>query len=72
ILDVAGKTESLGKQTGADASRNKPTFPSVLGLAESQRRALGLHEQALVALTLFGEAAEPLRWLSEYIVSREN
>jgi farnesyl diphosphate synthase len=72
ILDVAGETESLGKQTGADASRNKPTFPSILGLAESQRRAQDLHLQALEALLPFGDAAEPLCWLSEYIVSREN
>lgn len=72
ILDVTGHTESLGKQAGADASRNKPTYPSLLGLEESRRRALDLHQQALAALTLFGDAAEPLSWLSEYIVSREN
>ena len=72
ILDVAGETESLGKQTGADASRNKPTFPSLLGLAESRRRAEDLHLQALAALSPFGEAAEPLRWISEYIITRQN
>ncbi|HEX6549646.1 MAG TPA: farnesyl diphosphate synthase [Gammaproteobacteria bacterium] len=72
ILDVAGETESLGKQTGADASRNKPTFPSLLGLAESRRRAEDLHLQALAALSPFGDAAEPLRWISEYIITRQN
>jgi len=72
ILDVVGKTEDLGKHTGADASRNKPTYPSLLGLEESHRRALDLHQQALAALAPFGDAAEPLRWLSEYIVSRQS
>lgn len=72
ILDVAGETASLGKQTGADASRNKPTFPSILGLAESRRRAEALHLEALDALAPFGDAAEPLRWLSEYIITRQN
>jgi farnesyl diphosphate synthase len=72
ILDVAGETAALGKQTGADASRNKPTFPSILGLAESRRRAEALHLEALDALSAFGEAAEPLRWLSEYIITRQN
>jgi len=71
ILDVTGKTEALGKQAGADASRNKPTYPSLLGLEESRRRALDLHQQALAALAPFGASAEPLSWLSEYIVNRE-
>ncbi|HEX5339960.1 MAG TPA: farnesyl diphosphate synthase [Gammaproteobacteria bacterium] len=72
ILDVAGETGALGKHTGADASRNKPTYPSLLGIEDSRRRALDLHHQALAALAPFGNAAEPLAWLSEYIVSREN
>ena len=32
ILDVEGSTEDLGKTAGADAARDKPTYPSVLGL----------------------------------------
>jgi geranylgeranyl diphosphate synthase, type II len=71
ILDVEGETSSLGKQTGVDASLNKPTYPSVLGLEESRRRANDLHQAALVALAPFGEAAAPLAWLSEYIVTRD-
>jgi geranylgeranyl diphosphate synthase, type II len=70
ILDVEGETAALGKQTGADASRNKPTYPSVLGLEESRRHARDLHQAALAALEPFGQAAEPLAWLSEYIVTR--
>ena len=31
ILDVEGKTEEIGKTSGADAARAKPTYPSVLG-----------------------------------------
>jgi geranylgeranyl diphosphate synthase type II len=70
ILDVEGETAALGKQTGADVSRNKPTYPSVLGLEESRRHARDLHQAALAALETFGDAAEPLAWLSEYIVTR--
>ena len=70
ILDVEGETAALGKHTGADASLNKPTYPSVLGLEESRRHARALHHAALVALAPFGEASEPLAWLSEYIVTR--
>ncbi|MDE2091288.1 MAG: (2E,6E)-farnesyl diphosphate synthase [Gammaproteobacteria bacterium] len=70
ILDVEGETAALGKHTGADASHNKPTYPSVLGLEEARRHAHDLHHAAVTALALFGEASEPLAWLSEYIVTR--
>ena len=72
ILDVEGETETLGKKTGADSARHKPTYPSILGLAKSKQRALQLRDDAVAALGPLGEAAEPLRWLAEYIVSREN
>ncbi|MBU6469543.1 MAG: (2E,6E)-farnesyl diphosphate synthase [Gammaproteobacteria bacterium] len=72
ILDVEGETAALGKQAGADASLNKPTYPSVLGLAESRERAQSLHHSALEALKPFGAVAQPLAWLSEYIVTRKH
>jgi len=72
ILDVEGETTALGKHSGADAALNKPTYPSVLGLEESHRRARDLHHAAVDALVPLGEAAEPLAWLSEYIVTRSN
>ena len=72
ILDVEGETQTLGKKAGADSALNKPTFPSILGLEKSKRRALELKQDALDALAPFGEAAEPLKYLAEYIVSREN
>jgi geranylgeranyl pyrophosphate synthase len=62
----------LGKQAGADSARNKPTYPSVLGLERSKQRAVELKDEALRALAPIGEAARPLIWLAEYIVSREN
>src|SRR5579863_8564089 len=72
ILDVEGETETLGKQVGADSARHKPTYPSILGLEKSKRRALDLKEDAVAALAPLGEAAAPLQWLAEYIVSRDN
>jgi geranylgeranyl diphosphate synthase, type II len=72
ILDVEGKTETLGKQAGADSARNKPTYPSILGLNQSKQRAVELRDQAMSALAPLGEAAASLIWLAEYIVSRES
>ena len=71
VLDVEGETAVLGKAAGADSALGKPTYPSVLGLAESRRRALSLHERALARLSGFGASADTLRMLSEYVVTRK-
>jgi len=70
ILDVTGNTEQLGKETGADSALNKPTYPSLLGLAGARERARELHQAALDSLDGLDESADPLRWLSRYIVDR--
>jgi geranylgeranyl diphosphate synthase type II len=72
ILDVEGETAKLGKQAGADSARNKPTYPSILGLERSRARALALRDDAVGVLAPFGGAAEPLIWLANYIVERES
>jgi farnesyl diphosphate synthase len=72
VLDVLGETATLGKVAGADAARGKPTYPSVLGLAESQRLAREYCDQAVAALRELGEAASPLLQLAEYVVNRSN
>ncbi len=72
ILDVTGDTATLGKTQGADSARNKPTFPSVIGLDASREKALELHHGALQALSIFGEEAEILRYISAWFVERES
>ena len=70
ILDVIGNTDTLGKPQGSDIERNKPTFPSVIGLEASREKALELHQKALEALSIFGEEAEILRYISAWFVER--
>ena len=70
ILDVTGNTAQLGKEAGADSALNKPTYPSLLGLAGARERARELHQAALDSLDGLDENAEPLRWLARYIVDR--
>jgi geranylgeranyl diphosphate synthase type II len=72
ILDVTGDTETLGKPQGSDRERNKPTFPSIIGLAASREKALELHQGALDALSIFGEEAEILRYISAWFVERKH
>ncbi len=70
ILDVTTETATLGKTQGADLARGKPTYPALLGLEEAQERARALVERARVRLRPFGERAEVLRWLADYVVRR--
>jgi farnesyl diphosphate synthase len=70
ILDVEGSTEDLGKTAGADAARDKPTYPSVLGLDIAKTRARELQRRACDRLALFGGRANILAWLAAFVVDR--
>ena len=70
ILDVEGSTEDLGKTAGSDAARDKPTYPSVLGLEIAKTRARELQRRACDRLTLFGGRANILAWLASFVVDR--
>ncbi len=72
ILDVTSDTVTLGKTQGADSARNKPTFPSIIGLHASREKAQELHQNALQALSIFGEEADILRYISAWFVERSN
>ncbi len=70
ILDLTATTEELGKSVKSDLKKEKVTYPALLGLDESRRRAEVLLDEALMALESFGDSAETLRFLAKYIVHR--
>ena len=72
ILDVEADTATLGKPQGSDLAKDKPTYTSLLGLDGAKAKAMALHQEALLSLQEFGHEAEPLRWLSSYIVERSH
>ncbi len=72
ILDVTGDTATLGKTSGADAARAKPTYPSLLGLAGAQQKANALIDEAIAALAPLGEPAAPLADLAHYMIERDH
>ncbi|MFO7648191.1 MULTISPECIES: farnesyl diphosphate synthase [Halomonas] len=72
VLDVTGDTATLGKASGADAARDKPTYPALLGLEGARRRAAELVEQAVAALEPLGEPAMPLAALARYMIERDH
>jgi geranylgeranyl diphosphate synthase, type II len=70
ILDVAGDAQLLGKRTGADAARRKPTYPSTAGLDGARKRALQLRDLAIASLVSLGARGAALTELARYVVSR--
>lgn len=71
VLDTEATTATLGKTAGKDEKHNKPTYVSVLGVADAKKLADGLRSDALAALDTFGERALRLRQLADFIVLRK-
>jgi farnesyl diphosphate synthase len=71
ILDATADSATLGKTAGKDAADNKPTYVSILGLAESQALAEKLRNDAHKALEQFGDKARRLHELADLIVQRK-
>jgi geranylgeranyl diphosphate synthase type II len=70
ILDLEGSAESLGKTAGKDARARKATFPALLGVTASRRRAERAVERAIAALRPLGRRAAPLADLARFVVRR--
>ena len=72
IIDITSDTQTLGKAQGADASRNKPTYVSLLGLEAAKQKAEALFTSSMQSLAPFGEAANHLGELAKLIVTRSH
>ncbi len=57
LLDVESTAEQAGKRVGKDAARGKLTYPGLLGVEESRRRAAELGQHAVAAAERLGQAA---------------
>ena len=72
VLDLTGSESSLGKTPGKDFRANKATYPARYGLAESQRLARDLTNQAIVAIEELGSATESLIAIANYLAHRQS
>ena len=72
VLDAACSTITLGKTAGKDASQNKPTYVSLLGLEPAKALAQSLHQDACKALRPLGGKAARLLQLADYIILRNH
>ncbi|MGB7919450.1 MAG: polyprenyl synthetase family protein [Desulfobacterales bacterium] len=70
ILNVEGDPALLGKAVGTDKEKKKSTYPALLGLEESRKRAAERVKEALQALEYFDKNADPLRAVAQYVINR--
>jgi geranylgeranyl diphosphate synthase type II len=71
LFDVEGSAEQTGKRVQKDAGRGKLTYPGLLGVAESRRRAEALCAEACRLLEPLGAAGERLARLARFVVERD-
>ncbi|CAM9921395.1 unnamed protein product [Chrysoparadoxa australica] len=72
ILDCTQTTEQLGKTAGKDEAVSKTTYVKLMGMDGAKAEAKRLVEIARKSLEPYGEKADPLRAIADYIIEREN
>ena len=70
VLDVTTSDEVLGKRQNSDAVKNKPSYPSIIGLNESIKTFENLYQSALDELTQLSVESKPLRLLTKRLMNR--
>jgi geranylgeranyl diphosphate synthase type II len=71
LLDVRGDAQTIGKRVGKDSVSGKLTFPGLLGVEESSRRAEQLVAEARAALAPLGARGQHLDVLAQYVLERD-
>jgi geranylgeranyl diphosphate synthase type II len=70
LLDARGDEAAMGKRVGKDAASGKLTFPGLVGVDESTRRAQQLIGQARAALAPLAGPTDGLEALARYVLER--
>ncbi|MBI1902219.1 MAG: polyprenyl synthetase family protein [Planctomycetia bacterium] len=71
LLDVRGQESNVGKRLGKDSRRGKLTYPGLIGVDESLRKAEEHIERARGAVSALGSDAAGLDALALYVVERD-
>lgn len=71
ILDVMGDEVTIGKPVGSDVRNEKATYVTLTSLDEAKQFAQKTIEEAIAALSIFGERAAFLRDLGMFLLERK-
>ena len=69
---MTGDEAMLGKPVGSDAENGKPTYATLMGLADARAKVEELTSKAVDALAPFGERADFLKELAQALAVRSN
>ena len=72
LLDIEGDTSVIGKPSGSDLARNKPTYPALMGVDGARAYLDELLNTALDSLNGFGRQADNLRAMASFVVARDH
>jgi geranylgeranyl diphosphate synthase type II len=72
ILDVTGSQEKIGKPVGSDVRNSKATYVTLYSLQEATDMAKQTVDNALAALSQFGNEADILREMVRSLLTRDN
>ena len=70
VLDVTASDEVLGKRQNSDAVKNKPSYPSIIGLNESIKTFENLYQNAQEELSHLSVDSGPLSLLTTRLMNR--
>ena len=70
VLDVTTSDDILGKRQNSDSTKNKPSYPSIIGIDESIKIFKELYQDALDELSLLSVDASPLRKITRELLCR--
>ena len=70
VLDVTTSDEVLGKRQNSDAVKNKPSYPSIIGLNESIKTFENLYENAQEELSHLSVDSRLLSILTSRLMNR--
>ena len=72
ILDEIGDEAKIGKPIKSDIKNNKSTYPSIIGIEKSQKKAELLISEALKILNELPFKTDKLEFLCELVINRKN
>ena len=72
ILDEIGDEAKIGKPIKSDIKNNKSTYPSIMGIEKSQKKAELLIDEALGILNELPFKTDKLESLCELVIKRKN
>lgn len=72
LLDITGDEAKMGKGVRKDAELGKLTYPGLLGLEESLRRATSLIDEACRSIEPLGDRGLRLEALARFVLERDH